>query len=354
VALATCAPNPEAHEPRTPSDDHAGNAAPAGHAPAVTVAEVVTVEGGRAIRLPGVTRATRRAELSFAVPARLAARPVEVGDAVRAGDVLATLDQREYRLAEDVADSMVAELDARLAQARRDLARVEQLAAARAATAEEQEQTLAGVSALEAAREAALARLAETRRLLDETALVAPFDGTVTAVYLEPGEWAAAGRPVLRLAGSDAVEVVVEAPESVRAGIVEGAVVGVTLPFLDRASAGRVRAVAGAAAGPGRLFQVEIDLDSVPGLVPGVAVEVELPVVAPRQLAVPVTAVVDPGSSRPAVFVVADGRARRVAVVPGRVSGELLTVEASLSPGDLVAVGGHTALVDGDRVEVAR
>jgi hypothetical protein len=43
-----------------------------------------------------------------------------------------------------------------------------------------------------------------------------------------------------------------------------------------------------------------------------------------------------------------------VPVVPGSVRGELLTVEAPLAPGDAVAISGHTALVDGDRVEVVR
>jgi hypothetical protein len=53
------------------------------------------------------------------------------------------------------------------------------------------------------------------------------------------------------------------------------------------------------------------------------------------------------------VFVIDDGVARRVAVRPGQLVGDRLTVEASgLGEGASVAVVGHTALVDGDKVEV--
>jgi len=61
-----------------------------------TIVEIARVEAGtatRTVRLSGVTRAKRRAALSFAVPARVATRPVELGDRVHRGTVLATLDE---------------------------------------------------------------------------------------------------------------------------------------------------------------------------------------------------------------------------------------------------------------------
>ncbi len=137
--------------------------------PSPRVVRVATVESGasvRELRLPGVTRAARRASISFTLPARLASRPVEVGDRVRAGQVIATLDDREFRHAELAARATVAELSARLEQALRDLDRNQRLAAARAATSEELEQSRAAVAALQAAHDASSARLEETRRLL--------------------------------------------------------------------------------------------------------------------------------------------------------------------------------------------
>lgn len=318
----------------------------------VQVAEVVVSQSDRELRLPGVTRATRRATLASSLPARLAARPVEVGDTVAAGQVVARLDDREHRLAESAAAAALAELEVRWAQAARDLERAERLAAARAATPEEVEQVRAASSALGAARDAAAVRLAETRRRLAETTLTAPFAATVVATHLEAGEWAGAGAPLVELAGHGGLEVEVEAPEGVRTRIARGAEVVVGLPFLGRRVSGKVTSVAGAAAGAGGLFPVEVELEAAEGLVAGLAAEVVLPIRSEAELSVPLAAVVDPGSGRPSVLRIVDGRAERVVVTPGRVVGDRLTVSAGLAAGDLVAVSGHTALADDDPVEV--
>ena len=320
----------------------------------VTVVQVRTTSEARLLRLSGVTRAADRARLSFAVPARLATRPVEVGDAVRPGQVLGTLDDREYRLAERAATAALAELEVRLTQARRDLERVERLVANEAATDEELERMLASVGALEAAHDAAAARLAETSRLTQEGVLHAPFAGTVTAVHLEPGEWVSPGAPVVEIAGSGAVEVVVEAPEAVRSGLVEGAEVTVDLPFQERKVRGTVTAIAAAAAGPGHLFPVEVTLDRSESVAAGLTAEVVFSLKSKPELVVPLEAVLNPGSSRPAVFRVADGRVSLVPVRLGRVTGDGITVQAELTDGDRVAVSGHTAIADGDTVEVSR
>lgn len=320
----------------------------------VTVVQVRTTSEARPLRLSGVTRAADRARLSFAVPARLLTRPVEVGDAVQQGQPLATLDDREYRLAERAANAALAELEVRLTQARRDLERVERLVASEAATDEELERMLAGVGALDAAHDAAAARLAETSRLTQEGVLLAPFVGTVTAVHLEPGEWVSPGVPVVEIAGSGAVEVVVEAPEGICSGLAAGDEVMVDLPFQGRAVRGEVTAIAAAAAGSGHLFPVEVTLDRSESVAAGLTAEVVFSLGVEPELVVPLEAIINPGSSRPAIFRIADGRAIRVPVRLGRVTGDGITVHAELAGGDQVAVSGHTAIADGDTVKVSR
>lgn len=318
----------------------------------VRVGFVEVSAGTREARLPGVTRSVSRAALSFTVAARVASRPVEVGDAVRAGQVLASLDAGAFALASRSAEAVLAELHVRLEQARRDEARAGQLAAARAATAEEVEKARAAAATLAAAHEAAAARLDDARRLLAETTLRSPFDGTVTAVKVEPGEWASAGATVVEVSGRDGVEVRLEVPEAIRARIAAGPALRVELPMSELSAAGRVVSVSDAAGGAG-LFPVLVRLDAADGVVPGLAAEVVVPLSTPGELTVPLAAVLDSGSSRPAVFLVKGGAARRVEIRPGRVLGDRLAVRSdALAAGDAVAVLGHTALVDGDRVEV--
>ena len=321
----------------------------------VEVAPVDQVTTTRTVRLSGVTRATRRAALAFAVPARLATRPVEVGARVAAHQVIASLDDSEYRLAVSAARASLAEIEVRLSQAERDRARVERLAAARAATAEETEHVAATAGALEAARAAAAAQLEEAERLTRETRLLAPFSVTVTDVLLEPGEWASPGRPVVLLSGDTGIELEVELPEPIIGSVSLGQDVTVSLPFAgQRRVNGRVRAVARAAVGPGRLFPVVVVIEPAAGVVAGTSAELLLDVEASDQPAVPLRAVLNPGASRPCVFKLSDGRARRVDVELGRIHGDRVTVRGDLASGDRIVIAGHTSLVDGDRLEVRK
>jgi RND family efflux transporter MFP subunit len=319
----------------------------------VTVAPVTLLETGRTLRLPGVTRAEKQAKLSFAVPARLLSRPVEVGDEVRSGQVLAQLDDRQLRHALRAAEAVAAELDVRLAQAGRDQARVEQLVTVQAATTEELEKVTALATSLTAARDAAQAELEEARRLLDETRLQAPFAGTVTAVPSEPGEWVSPGRPVIELVGSGPVELEIEVPESAVAGLAVGRPVQVELPFADRQVSGRLQSVGRVASGPGRLFPVVVALADETIVAAGMTAELLLEVDAAAELAVPLRAILNPGSTSPSLFRARHGLAEQVPVELGRLHGELVVIRGRLEPGDQVVVSGHTALGNGDPVEVS-
>lgn len=319
------------------------------------VTAAVEEDGVRgSLRLAGVTRAVRRATLGFELPGRLVQRSASLGSQVRRGDVLARLDRREVDLTVEAAAARLAEVEARLAQAQRDATRVERLAAAKAATREELEGTNAALETLEALRAAAAAQHDDAVRLRDAATLVAPFAGTVTAAMAEPGEWIAPGRPVVELTGEGAVEIEVELPESVAAAVQSGSAVEVSFPYLGRRVDGRLTSVGRAAGGPGRLFPAVVALPVSAAVPPGVAAEVLLDLPAATTLTVPVSAVLNPGASRPYVFVVRDGAARQVDVELGALVGEQVAVTGALGVGDEVVVGGVTRLADGDPVEVRR
>lgn len=343
AAAITAWPEPT-HEPNTAETDRG----------IVRVEAVTAGSSTDTLHLAGVTRSARHAELSFSLPARLAGRPVEIGDRVSTGQILASLDDREFRLAARAAEAAALELEVRLAQAERDRDRVRQLVDARAATREELEQMTAATSALEAALGAARARVDETSRLVAESVLRAPFAGSVTAVMHEPGEWVNPGETIVEIAGDGVIEIVIEAPESVWDRMAVGQPVHVDLPFVDRVVTGRITKIAGAAAGPGRLFPVEISMDAADGLVAGLTADVSIELAARPELTIPLRAVVNPGSSIPKVYRIADGMADEIPVELGRVRGDRIAVIADLAADEMVAVAGHTGLRDGDLVEVRR
>jgi len=322
----------------------------------VRVAAVETAADHRELRFSGVTRAARRARLAFSIGGRMVDRAVDVGDRVAAGEVLARLDDREPRNAFATARGAVAEVEARRAQAERDLERTRGLVEAKAATAEELEKVRAGLDAVRAAEDAARARLDETRRLLDESVLKAPYAGTVTEVALEPGEYAGPGRMVVDLAGDGDLELEVEVPESVVPHVENGVEAVVEVPLMGRTVTGRVDSVGRSAAGAGRLFPVVVRIPAASGVAVGATAELRLALASDDALAVPVEAVVNPGGRQPAVFRLIDGgepRVQRIGVEVGSLLGDQVIVRAEgLAAGDRVVVGGQRGLLDGEVVDV--
>ena len=302
-------------------------------------------------RFAGVTQAKNRAILSFAVPARVVQRPVTTGSRVNQGAVLARLDDGEYRNAANLAEAAVAELKTQWEQACRDRRRIQKLTASRVATVSDLEKVTTREKSLEASLQAATARYKEARRLLRETVLKAPFAGTVTGLYLQPGEWAGPGQPAIELTGDGEIELVVEVPESVVTRLSVDQPVEILLPFTgNRTISGRISTVAKAAIAAGRLFPVKVDLAAAPGLRAGLTAQLVVELAAQDTLSVPLAAVVNPGASQPYIFIYAKGRVHRKPVVLGPMINDRIVVQGAVAEGDRVVITGQSQLADGDRV----
>lgn len=319
----------------------------------VRVARVEKAETFREMRFSGVTRAVRHAKLAFTISERIKTRPVEVGDEVKKGDELASLDDRRFANAVAVDRASLQEIEARLDQLARDRKRYEELVAARATAEVDLEKILEKEKCLLASKSMAEAKLSESERLLDETVLKAPFSGVVTEALLEPGEIAAPGVPIVVLSGDRDLEIEVEVSESLILGLSKGQKVSVDLPLASkRGVTGVIRYLGRTAMGAGRLFPVLIALDADPEIAPGMTAEVVFKIPVEGVLCVPVSALVDPGGHNPTLFRVSHGSVERVSVKVGQVVGEKITVKGPLHEDEVVVAGGHLALLDGDRVEV--
>lgn len=161
-------------------------------------------------------------DLAFRVAGKVARRLVDVGQRVKAGDVLARLDDADFRLQLAQAGAEAKAAAAALEQARadekrsRDLRRAgwqPQAAHDRTATAVEEAQG----RLTRAERSGELARNA-----LDYAALVAESDGIVTATSIEPGQVVGVGQAAIRVARLDEKEALIAAPEQWLARIREG------------------------------------------------------------------------------------------------------------------------------------
>lgn len=197
--LAACAPEPAPVDPVRP----------------VYVTTVRHDIGDASRRFSGTVGARFESELSFRVGGKVTARAVEVGQAVRQGQVLARLDAVDYRLAADAAAGQWQASRVDADQAASDAARFRRLLADGSVGAADLERQ-------QARADAAAARVAQARSQFDlarnrvaYATLTAPFDGVVTAVRFESGQVVAEGQRIVTVAKPGALDVVVDVPEAV-------------------------------------------------------------------------------------------------------------------------------------------
>ena len=198
LLLAACSPAPEPATPVQP----------------VYVTPVQHDVGGSERRLSGTVSARFESELSFRVGGKVALRAVDIGQSVRQGQPLARLDEADLQLAVQVAEQQWRAAQVEAEQASSDAARFRRLLNDGSVGA-------ADVERQQARADAALAHLAQTqgqldlaRRRLSYATLSAPFDGVVTARRFEAGQVVAEAQPLITLARPDALDVVVDVPES--------------------------------------------------------------------------------------------------------------------------------------------
>lgn len=281
--------------------------------------------------------AARRATLSTRVAATVRDVTVREGQKVAAGQLLVSLADSDVRGA-------LAAAEAGLAAAAAHERRIQELTAARAATAAELDQARAQRAQAEAAVAAARATLAYTE-------LRAPFAATVQARRIDPGDLVGPGQPLVELEG-EALELHASLSEAEARGVAIGSV----LRFRAGGARGEAEVVALSAGGDrvSHRRALRARVRSVEGaLASGAFARLEVP--APAGGArpdawVPRSALVHRGDLT-GVFVAEGGRAHLRWISPGEATGELVAVRAGLAAEEVV-IDAPGALRDGQAVEV--
>lgn len=165
---------------------------------------------------PGVTRAEDRVNLSFRVSGPLVQFPVNVGDEVKKGEIVARIDPRDFAVALDEVEAKLDRTEADLSFAESDFERAYRIqqrdpGAISERLVDEKRETVnrlrAEVRSLEAQVDAAEDRL-------DYTELRAPYRAVVVAKYVDNFEFIRERKPVVRLLDISTIEMVVDIPEA--------------------------------------------------------------------------------------------------------------------------------------------
>ena len=176
----------------------------------------VLADSGPSISLTGILRARHETSQAFRISGQITQRHVDAGQVVRQGDILFTLDPSDLEEAMAAARSELAAAQASLAVAEADLSRDRQLLEKNYVSRQAFERAELMVREARTRRDAANARLAESRNALDYATLRAEADGMLTEVSGESGQVVGAGQAVANLAHEGPREVEVNFPANVR------------------------------------------------------------------------------------------------------------------------------------------
>jgi RND family efflux transporter MFP subunit len=157
------------------------------------------------ISLPAKTRASLRADLSFKVPGNLVTLPIEEGQEVKKGQVIAKIEDRDFK-------TSLKKAMAKATEANRQYERYKELFV-------RNQISRADFDSAKAMRDISNAQLKEAQNALKDTRLTAPFAGIIAKRYVENHQEIQAKQPIAFLQDLSEIEIIVNVPETIMATI---------------------------------------------------------------------------------------------------------------------------------------
>lgn len=359
LVVTLCAGFVSACQSSDPSVDAAAAGAPVADVTEVAVdaQPVLEREVPTIVRATGTFIADESSEVTPQVSGQVVATPVNVGDIVTTGQLLVRLDDRDARLTLRQAEAALQQAEAQAARAQAEVKRNADLVQSGDISRSSFEQLTTQVAVADAAVAQAAAQVASAQQAIDDTAILAPFSGHVSARGVAVGEFVNTSAKVATIVRITPIKLELRVPESSAAALRRGMPVTATVPAHPGATfTGEVSALNVALDAASRSMTIEARFANADRrLMPGMfgSADVQLPATE-RALFVPSAAMVSLANGESAgVFVIEGGTARVRVVQPGEQRDGFVRVLAGLDPGTLVATTNVAQLIDGSRVRVA-
>lgn len=322
------------------------------------------------------------------VPGKVESVLVKVGDPVKKGAVLFTLDATDLKSAFELADARYrnskelwsaakASLErtktlssAKIADAEQNLANTKTLFAVGAVSKNQLDQTELGVKELKAsyasqieqlqvqASDSSLqlvqVQLTQAREGYDNASVTAPVDGTVSQVNVQVGNMATGAQTAIGLTNTRSVYCTFSVAENIVNRLVKEKAVKVMVPSVSKTSlVGKIDYISPASDPRTQLYPVKISFENSEGLIkPGMFVKVELTTdEKPEVMAVKSESIVLK-NEKLIVYVVEEDKAIAKEVVTGLDTGVDIEILKGLEQGDQVIIKGQTLVDEGHKVKV--
>jgi len=275
---------------------------------------------------------------------------VDEGQAVTKGQPLVEVDASEARSAYAQSKAGLDAADVAVRNLERDNQRFRSLYEQKAVTKHQLEQVEMGLASAKAQRAQAEANLQMSSDLLTYGKILAPDAGIVTKKWMDAGNMAFPGAPILTVENPKDLEISVSVAEDKARLIAPGQQATVMVDALDKTLSVPVAAVVGAADPMTRTSTVKLSIPEGSGLAPGQFAHVRFDALGMRALAVPSAAIHKEGQMD-GVFVADQGLARLRWIQTGVRGGNWVQVLSGLQPGEGVIVPVPAGLSDGQAVE---
>jgi len=304
----------------------------------------------------GEVRPRVESRLGFRVAGKIVRRQAELGQRVKAGQVLAQLDPQDFQLAADASRAQVAAASTNRDLAAADFKRFSALKDQNFISGAELERRETTLKAAQAQLDQAKAQLSSQGNQARYTTLVADVSGVITAIEAEPGQVVSAGTPVVRIAQDGARDVVFSVPEDKVAAVTPGSPVTVRIWAENRSVEGKVREVAASADPVTRTYPIKVALDASAQLALGSTVYVSpqaLSHAGAQVIKLPTSALRQEGKGT-SVWVLDKGTMtlKSQPVQIATADGNDAVVASGLQPGALVVSAGVHVLSPGQKVTI--
>lgn len=341
----------------------------------VTYVKIGTSSGAADQTYSGIAQSSKTAALSFKVSGTLLQLPVEVGQRVQRGALIARIDPTDYRVQYEQsvaglrsAETQIANAEAQLVSARSTFIRTEKLYENNSVSLSEYERARSSYESAQAQYNAAKASAAASEAQLQAASnqvqyatLNAPFTGVITEVMADENELVPSGNPVAVLSADDQLEVSVGVPEAIITRIKKGMDVSVTFSVLgDQVFPGKVSEVSFSTRQGGATYPVIIKLTQQsdvirPGMAADASFRLDQRAITNGRPVVPAAAIGEDSKGR-FVFVLTQQDsayvAQRASVGLGALVSNGYVIESGLESGQLIATAGLKTLLDGMRVRL--
>ncbi|RLC04494.1 MAG: hypothetical protein DRH90_08440 [Deltaproteobacteria bacterium] len=294
------------------------------------------------IKLPGYVEPGEDLWVKTEVSGQVVQILTKEGAQVTRGQVLAKLDDRDYR-------SRLARIEANHRLAKLEYDRIYSLDKKKITAASRLDEIEARLNDVSAQQK-------EAKLALNRTRISAPIKGQVNEIIAKQGSFLGVGDPVAQILRLSDVKVTVGIPESDVAFFLDLNEATVIIDALEkRRITGKKVFLSRQPRNLARLFDLELEIPNTDGhILPGMFARVELiRAVHENALVIPLYAVINQGDEQ-FVYIENDGSAKKTPVVLGQLVDWQVHITSGISANDKVIVVGHRLLNDGQPIEVIK